>query len=887
MTMKPTTYLIKYIFLIVFTALLSRSINAQSTIVSFQVDGAKRLQQLDGLGVNANTRSWNEDELKPALNLLLDSMNFTIWRVVVETVEKWEEVNDNEDPFKFNWDYYNALYGTPKFQKAWEMIKYLNDKGVKDKLMINLMGRLPAWMGDSIIKPGFEDEYVEMLVSFLYYAKNTRHLQFGLFGPMNEPDIRKEGPTVGAKQFAVILRKLVDRMEVIGLGDIKIVAPDVAGMDNGIKEYLPAIMADSVIMSKLAHVGLHSYGGYYAPASGFLKLSAYPTTSLWMTECNAWRNGLDDGQIGLYDYNFAAECVSYLLDLLKNGANACLLWDGYDSYYEHHKPSLFSYWGILGYDPIKKIYVPRKHFYAVSQISKFLTQGSWQIGISPDTSRKMPLIAFYDPKLNRITLVGMNNKDSEVILKGTLNNLPVIESLEMIYTNSVGNFLGKKDIRLTGMYFQTAVPSKCIFTITGLVHKDKNAIEENKPEPKDWYAGDIHIHRNCGEGTAILAESELTAMMEPNNLAVISVLADMGNGEVKVSKADLPKINGNDAIQSEPGRMIHWDAEWHFDPAGVTFENKALGGHLILLGLKEAHQIWDESSYKIIEWGKSQKAIVGFCHMQYLNDSMPKELTCCIPLDYPVEVALGTIDFLAEDVWLNDASVNAYYKLLNCGFRIGWAAGTDFPCNNSRPFGSLLTYVQLKEQPMTYRNWIEGVKNGRTVVTTNGHREFLDLKVNGEASPGDELKLKDKGSFSIEVRWTSIEELSGRIELICNGKVIATKEGSAKPGEPLIMETSYTFNESSWICARRMDAKGHQSHTAPVYITVNHAPVCASAADAKYFVKWIDNILIKIAPGEPWNHYFTHDLNTVQKRYRRAQAIYEKIALDAIKANKP
>jgi hypothetical protein len=359
-------------------------------------------------------------------------------------------------------------------------------------------------------------------------------------------------------------------------------------------------------------------------------------------------------------------------------------------------------------------------------------------------------------------------------------------------------------------------------------------MDADKPEPKDWYAGDIHVHRNCGEGTSILSETEFTAMMEPNNLAVISVLADMGDGEVKDSKRDLPHVNGTDAIQSRPGRMVHWDAEWHFDPFGTTFENKALGGHLIFLGLKEAHQIWNESPYKIIEWGKSQKAIVGFCHMQYLNDSIQNKLNCCIPVDYPVEAALGTIDFLAEDVWLNDAAVNAYYKLLNCGFRLGWAAGTDFPCNNSQPFGSLLTYVQVKDRPMTYQQWIGGIKNGRTVVTTNGHVEFLDLKVNGKASPGDEIKLRGTGTIKVEVKWTSTRKLTGRIELVCNGKVLATQEGTARPGEPVILKTSQTFKESSWICARRMDDKGHQSHTAPVYITVRNAPIRASVEDAQH-----------------------------------------------------
>jgi hypothetical protein len=269
--------------------------------------------------------------------------------------------------------------------------------------------------------------------------------------------------------------------------------------------------------------------------------------------------------------------------------------------------------------------------------------------------------------------------------------------------------------------------------------------------------------------------------------------------------------------------------------------------------------------------------------MQYLNDSIQKNLDCCIPVDYPVEAALGTIDFLSEDVWLNDAAINAYYKMLNCGFRLGWAAGTDFPCNNSRPFGSLLTYVQVKDQPMTYRKWVEGIKNGRTVVTTNGHIEFLDLKVNGSNSPGDEIKLKDKGTITIDIKWTSRKEQTGRIEVVCNGKVVATQEGTAGPGEPVNLKTSLVMPESSWICARRMDATGHQSHTAPVYIKVKDAPVRASAEDARYFEKWIDNILVSIKPGGPWSQYFTHDLDVVQGRYLKAKEIYNRIAIEAKK----
>jgi hypothetical protein len=394
----------------------------------------------------------------------------------------------------------------------------------------------------------------------------------------------------------------------------------------------------------------------------------------------------------------------------------------------------------------------------------------------------------------------------------------------------------------------------------------------------------MHVHRNCGEVTGIVPDEKIAEMMEENDLAVVSILADMGNAEVKPSEIDLTKVNGSDARQSKPGRIVHWDAEWHFDPAGVTFEKQAIGGHVVFLGLIEAHQIWEESPYKILEWGKKQGAVTGFCHMQYLNGQFPDELNCCAPLDFPVEAALGTIDFLAEDVWINDAAVNAYYKLLNCGFRLGWAAGTDFPCNGGEPIGSLLTYVQVKGSPLTYEKWIDGIKNGRTVVSLNGHSEFLDLIVNDNAGPGEEINLKQGGTVTVNVKWTAAKELTGTIELVCNGKVVAIREGTAKSGQPVLLKTSLEMPESSWICARRMNENGHQSHTAPVYVSVNNEPVRASAEDAEYFVDWIDHLIRKTSPNHDWNRYFTNDLNNVQNRYRQAKAVYETIKSEAEEA---
>lgn len=414
------------------------------------------------------------------------------------------------------------------------------------------------------------------------------------------------------------------------------------------------------------------------------------------------------------------------------------------------------------------------------------------------------------------------------------------------------------------------------YTVSGQVKK-------SNPEPVGWYTGDIHVHRSCNGSTPI-PTSELNKRMEENDLSVLSVLADMGNSEATDRVEDLEKVNCNDSPLSMPNRIIHYAAEWHWDADEFQRPHQALGGHLVLLGLNEAHKIWEESAWKILEWSREHDGICGYAHMQYLNGQISKKLNCCIPIDYPVEAALGTIDFVSEDCSGSDSAIEAYYKLLNCGFRIGLAAGTDYPCNGGDPFGSLLTYVKV-DGKLTYRKWINGIKKGNTVVSRDGHNEFLELRVNGSMMPGDEVMLTDKGKVGIVIKWTASKELTGNVELVCNGKVVATKRESVKPGVPVILHIDQSFEQSGWLCARRMNENGHQTHTAPVYVTVKNKPVRARSEDALYFVTWIDNILANIAPGGMWSNFYTHDLKLVQDRYKEARDIYERITEEAKQLN--
>ena len=125
--------------------------------------------------------------------------------------------------------------------------------------------------------------------------------------------------------------------------------------------------------------------------------------------------------------------------------------------------------------------------------------------------------------------------------------------------------------------------SLVLMTLTGLaLTLGANSLASAAgPEPAGWYAGDMHVHRSCGGSPESI--SNLYNKMSANNLAVISLLADMGNGEVQNPVTDLPLVDGQDASVSTPGRIVHWDAEWHWDAIYTQYPHQALGGHIVAL----------------------------------------------------------------------------------------------------------------------------------------------------------------------------------------------------------------------------------------------------------------------------------------------------------------
>jgi O-glycosyl hydrolase len=447
-------------------AVMSLAALQPAVAATITIDGSERNQVIEGFGVNINSWGWTNQELKPVIDGLIDGAGMTLFRVIVNN--GWEATNDNDDPNVMNWDYYNALYSNPDFDKVWGLVGYLNQKGITNGIVLNFQGPGPDWMGGNTLLDGYEDEWAEMVVSLLMYARNTRHLQFNLVAPNNEPDLGSEGihiPT--AAQYVLTLHKLGQMLDTNGLSDFRLVGPDLSQSGTN---WLPELTDDPLVMAKLAHFGLHSYadnGGGAWGVSDFIEESPYSDKTFWMTEFNVWCYVCENGNQRTNGWEYFLGTASYLLNYLDYSASAGLVWEACDSFYPHH--NAWSFWGLFAVDDTNAVpltYTPQKNFYTLAQITKFVRPDAWMIGTS-DNSGDVNLRTFYHDGLGQLTLVGINTDSEAKEVEVSLQSLPPIANLDLYYTSASTDLCHSATVAVTNGSFTVTLPADCIFTLTG------------------------------------------------------------------------------------------------------------------------------------------------------------------------------------------------------------------------------------------------------------------------------------------------------------------------------------------------------------------------------------------------------------------------------------
>jgi TolB protein len=241
---------------------------------------------------------------------------------------------------------------------------------------------------------------------------------------------------------------------------------------------------------------------------------------------------------------------------------------------------------------------------------------------------------------------------------------------------------------------------------------------------------------------------------------------------------------------------------------------------------------------------------------------------------------LGKVDYYDLMCIWNDKYVDAdvWYRILNLGYRIPIAAGTDAMTDFWRAptIGSVRVYAH-SGSPLDYQTWIEALKSGKTFVT-NG--PLLSLKV-GDAEPGGVVEPAESTS-KVHVEADAVSVLPfDSLDIIQNGKVV----GSVRPTDSLHARFSgdVSVERSGWIAARAAGSQKQHllvdssvyAHTSPVYVQKGNHPV-RSVEDAKYFVKWIDRILQLMDKRNAFDS--GEQKKEVRDIYLRAREIFEQKA---------
>lgn len=176
-----------------------------------------------------------------------------------------------------------------------------------------------------------------------------------------------------------------------------------------------------------------------------------------------------------------------------------------------------------------------------------------------------------------------------------------------------------------------------------------------------------------------------------------------------------------------------------------------------------------------------------------------------------------------EVLSFNSSDYDLWYDILNLGYQVSPTAGSDFPCASILGHERFYTKV---EGVFSYSNWLDGIRNGNTFVTTG---PLLEFKVNGNEM-GSKISLKAPsivniaGSVSFDVKR---DNLHG-IELIENGKVIGSFP-RIDLKDRITFKVKKEIVQSGWLAIRsyyrdwnELNSNSPLSivHSAPVYIDI-------------------------------------------------------------------
>ena len=394
-------------------------------------------------------------------------------------------------------------------------------------------------------------------------------------------------------------------------------------------------------------------------------------------------------------------------------------------------------------------------------------------------------------------------------------------------------------------------------------------------------SGDVHIHMNYG-GAYRNHAAHLVKQAVAENLAIAEDL--IVNKEQRIP--DIKYFATQPDAASTPTTLLLHGQEYHTSYWGhLGLLN--LNDHIILPGYAGYPTTAAASLYpanaNIEDLAHQQGATVGYVH-PYESVPDPANDTA-LNHALPVDLALGKVDYI-EILGFSDpkSTAEVWYRLLNCGFHLPTAGGTDAIANFASlrgPVGLNRVYVNMPPGALKIAPWLKNLKEGRTFAT-NG--PLLGLKISGK-EPGDTIRLsahEDKGENQRNVKFTawmrSIVPVD-HLELICNGKLARTLKIDAN-GKSADVQDSIPVLQSGWCLLRAFSDKAEHpildaypyATTSPIYVELAGS-VPTRDEEATYFENWIDGMLDRAKANQDWNSEM--EKSDVLEQLGRARKVYE------------
>ncbi len=373
---------------------------------------------------------------------------------------------------------------------------------------------------------------------------------------------------------------------------------------------------------------------------------------------------------------------------------------------------------------------------------------------------------------------------------------------------------------------------------------------------RGWYGGDLHVHMNYG-GAYRNSPIHLAFQSRAENVAVVENLIVNKEGRIP----DVGYFRGAVDPVSTASTVIKHDQEFH----------TSYWGHLGLIGLRD-HLLLpgyaayantgaaslDPTNADVVDEGRAQGGLAGYVH-PFDVDPDPADTTRPLTAEFPVDVALGKVDYYEALGFVDDptATAHVWYRILNCGFRLPAGAGTDAMANFASlrgPVGMNRVYVR-SGTPLDYRRWLDSLKAGRSFAT-NG--PLLEFSLGGRGA-GQELRLA-AGEHAITARISLRSNVAiDHLEIVGNGEVVREIPlGGDRTAASLSVELP--VSRSGWYLLRaRADRAVYPvldlypyATTSPVYVSVGGAPI-RSAEDAEYFLRWIDRLEANVRGSREFN----------------------------------